>query len=109
MTSSERNASLPANAALAGGTKTFNVPLKTAGSSTLTASDITQPARNASTSPAITVNPSAFTSLQILLPGETASPGSATGKTGTPLAQTVVVPFTFTVKAVDANWNLITN
>src|SRR5439155_2794390 len=47
--------------------------------------------------------------LQVLVPGETASPGSATGKGGTPVTQTVVVPFNVTVNAVDANWNSITN
>ena len=48
----------------------------------------------------------AFTRLQVLLPGETAAPGTGTGKTGTPRAQTAGVPFTVTVRACDANWNL---
>ena len=34
--------------------------------------------------PSITVNLGAVTKLQILLPGETAAPGTATGKTGAP-------------------------
>ena len=42
----------------------------------------------ANTSPSTTINAGAFTKLQILLPGETAAPGTATGKTGTPSAQT---------------------
>src|SRR5205823_2132731 len=60
-------------------------------------------------SPPITVNVGAFTKLQILAPGETASPGSATGKTGAPTAQTAGAAFNATVNAVDANWNLVTN
>jgi hypothetical protein len=48
--------------------------------------------------------------LQVLLPGETVVPGSLTGKTGTPTPQTAGVPFSVTVNAVDASWNLkITN
>src|SRR5438309_1515777 len=43
------------------------------------------------------------------MPGETASPGSATGKTGTPSAQAAGSSFTVTVNAVDANWNPVTS
>ncbi len=107
ITSSDPNAFLPANAALASGTQTFSVTLKTAGTATVTASDITTPARTANTSPSITVGAGAFTKLQLLMPGETAAPGSATGKTGTPTAQTAGTALTVTVRAVDANWNLI--
>ncbi len=107
ITSSDPSATLPANAALVSGTKTFSVTLNTSGSQTITASDITQPSRTSSTSPPITVSAGAFTKLQILLPGETAAPGAPTGKTGTPTAQTAGVPFTVTANAVDVNWNLI--
>lgn len=48
-----------------------------------------------------------YTRLQVLLPGETAAPGTPTGKTGTPRAQTVGVPFTFTVRACDDTWNTV--
>ncbi len=50
-----------------------------------------------------------FSKLQILLPGETAAPGTASGKTGTPTAQTSGSSFTVTVNAVDANWNVVTS
>jgi hypothetical protein len=53
------------------------------------------------------VTGASFSQLQVILPGETAAPGSATGKTGTPLAQTPALAFNVTVNAVDANWNLI--
>ncbi len=107
ITSSDVNAALPANAALAGGTQTFNVTLKTAGGKDVTATDITDGAKSPNTSPSITVGAGAFTKLQILVPGETAAPGTATGKTGTPSAQTAGAGFTATVRAVDANWNLV--
>lgn len=48
-----------------------------------------------------------FTRLQVLLPGETAAPGTATGKSGTARNQTVGVPFTVTVRACDNTWNLV--
>jgi anti-sigma factor ChrR (cupin superfamily) len=109
ITSSDANAGLPANAALVAGTKTFSVTLKTAGSRTVTATDITDGSKTANTSPSITVNAGAFSKLQLLVPGETASPGSATGKTGTPSAQTAGTSFNVTVNAVDANWNLVSS
>src|SRR5205823_7969548 len=59
------------------------------------------------TSSLIAISPGAFTKLQLLVPGETAAPGSATGKTGTPSAQLSYIPFNLTVNAVDANWNLV--
>src|SRR5207247_6182594 len=86
LASSESNATLPLNAALAGGTKILSVTLRTAGSQTLTASDVSDGSKNANTSPAITVNAGAFAKLQLLAPGETAAPGTSTGKTGTPTA-----------------------
>src|SRR5262249_22148495 len=54
-------------------------------------------------------NAGAYSKLQPLMPGETAVPGSATGKSGSPTAQTAGTPFTFTVKAVDTNWNVVTS
>ena len=48
-----------------------------------------------------------FSKLQLLMPGETAAPGTPTGKTGTPTAQQVGVAFTVTVNAVDSQWYLI--
>ena len=107
ITSTDANATMPADAALVSGTKTFSITLKTAGSATLTASDITQPSKSSNTSPSVTVNAGVFTKLQVLMPGESAAPGSASGKTGTPDAQTAGAGFTFTVRAVDANWNLV--
>src|SRR5436309_47036 len=36
------------------------------------------------------------------------APGTASGKTGTPIAQTAGIGYTVTVNAVDANWNVVT-
>ena len=50
-----------------------------------------------------------FSQLQILLPGETAAPGTPTGKTGTPDIEFAGSFFYATVNAVDAKWNLISS
>jgi hypothetical protein len=49
-----------------------------------------------------------FSRLQVLLPGETAAPGTSSGKTGSPSPQTAGVPFYVTVRACDASWTLVT-
>jgi hypothetical protein len=51
----------------------------------------------------------AYTKLQVLLPGESAAPGTGSGKLGTPTSQTVGVPFTVTVRACDDSWNTVTS
>ncbi|MHB1050004.1 MAG: beta strand repeat-containing protein [Bacteroidota bacterium] len=107
ITSSDGNATLPGNNTLSSGTQTFSVTLRTAGSATVTATDNTDPLKTSNTTPSISVNAGAFTKLQILVPGESASPGSGTGKTGTPDVQTAGIPFNVTVNAVDADWNLV--
>src|SRR5207249_2788360 len=101
ITSSDTNAALPANAALVSGSKSFSVTLKTVGSATVGASDVTHAAVTTNTSPSITVSPGAFTKLQILLPGENAAPGTASGRTGTPTSQTAAAAFNVIVNAVD--------
>jgi hypothetical protein len=50
-----------------------------------------------------------FSQLQVLMPGETAAPGTGSGKTGAPVAQTAGVPFLVTVNACDASWNPVTS
>jgi FlgD Ig-like domain len=46
-----------------------------------------------------------YSRLQVLLPGETAAPGTPSGKTGSPRSQTAGVPFTVAVRACDDQWN----
>ena len=50
-----------------------------------------------------------YTRLQVLLPGETASPGTSSGKTGTPVAQAAGVPFTVSIRACDNTWNTVSS
>jgi hypothetical protein len=51
----------------------------------------------------------AFTKLQVLLPGETAAPGTATGKTGTPNPQILYSNFDVIINAVSDDWTLMRN
>src|SRR5262249_43043771 len=44
----------------------------------------------------VAVGPAAFVKLQLLAPGETNTPGTATGKSGTPVAQTAGTAFNVT-------------
>jgi hypothetical protein len=53
------------------------------------------------------VSPGPLAGLQILLPGETATSGEADGRSGTPTTQSAGNPFTLTLRAVDAYWNLV--
>ena len=69
------------------------------------ATDVTDGTKTANTSPAITVNVGAFAQLQVLMPGETAAPGTISGHTGTPTAQTAGTSYSVTVRSVDASWN----
>ncbi len=107
LTSTDVNASLPPSANLSGGTRTFLVTLVTAGSRRITASNITNGAIANNPSTTFTLSLGAFTKLQVLLPGETAAPGLAGGKTGNPIIPARGIPFTITVRAVDDNWNLV--
>jgi len=48
-----------------------------------------------------------FSKLQVLMPGETAAPNTASGKTGTPDQQYFGLPFVITINAVDEVWNSV--
>jgi len=74
---------------------------------TLTASRTSGDSLTSDDSDAFTVDHGAFAKLQVLMPGETAAPGTVTGKTGSPDNQVVATSLSFTVRAVDAHWNLI--
>ena len=112
ITSSDANATLPGNAALAGGTKQFSVTFKTATGSgwTVTATYVSgSPSLTANTGTATLVNAGTATQLQVLMPGETAVPGSTTGQTGTPTTQTAGTAFNVTVNAIMLNFNVVSN
>jgi hypothetical protein len=59
-------------------------------------------------SAAFDITADVFAKLQVLAPGETADPGTTTGKTGTATVQDAGTGFNITVNAVDQYWNLVT-
>src|SRR5439155_11565450 len=61
ISSSDLTATLPADAALLAGTGAFTLSFGTSGTYTITASDLSDGSKTASTSPAITVSPAQFT------------------------------------------------
>jgi hypothetical protein len=65
----------------------------------------TSGALTAATSTGIAVSGGTFGQFQVLLPGETAAPGTPSGKTGTPTAQTSGTAFIVKVNAVDLGFN----
>jgi len=92
---------------LVAGTATLSsFTFKTAGTNTITATDAAG-VLTADESAAVEVDPGAFVKLQVLVPGETADPGTETGKAGTAAAQTTNVFFEVVVNAVDADWNVV--
>ena len=62
------------------------------------------PAKNGTSNPFV-VHPGPLSRLQLVLPGQTALPGSVTGLTGAPASQGAGQPFTVDVHATDAWWN----
>jgi autotransporter-associated beta strand protein len=85
------------------GTKIVQARNKKAETTTITA---TGGGATTTTSP-ITTTAGAYTQLQILAPGETAAPGTTTGKAGAPSIASRGTPFNVTVNAVDSNWNVV--
>jgi hypothetical protein len=90
---------LPSDAALVAGEKTFSVTLNTAGTKTVTASDVTDGTRTANTSASITVNAGTAAKIMVTLPGQTFTSG--TGNSGMPAEQTVGAAFNITLTADD--------
>jgi hypothetical protein len=90
-TSTDGAATLPANATLTGGTGTFNVILRTAGSQTITATDTVNSSLTG-TSDTITVDPGVATKFGI----------------GAPATATAGASFSFTVTALDQFSNVAT-
>ena len=92
----------PAAKPLIAGSTTFALTLITAGNTQISANSVGLSSDTA----IVSVVPDVATKLQILVPGETAVPGSSTGKSGTPINQVVGSTFTITVSGVDDYWNL---
>lgn len=87
-----------------------SIHLKTAGLHTIMAEDITTGGIASSTS-GFTGTAGAYAKVQILAPGEVPDPGNDNNQGKNPgfppLRQKVSVPFTMTVRAVDAYYNLV--
>src|SRR5205823_1917146 len=109
-TIADDNGATAGNMTLVAGTRALSsFTFKTVGTRTVTATDAGG-TLTANTSANVTVNAGAVTKLQILLPGEVAAPGTATGKTAaTPTAQTAgtAIASGIVINAVDANWNIV--
>src|ERR1051326_7269469 len=91
-------------------TTTLATTLRKAETVSISATSATSPAiGTGSPSSTFTVNPGAVTKLQVLLPGETAAPGTNSGKSGAPTAQTTgtAISSGVRVNAVDADWNVV--
>jgi hypothetical protein len=97
----------PTQVTFANGTWTGLVTFFGAGGAVaISCSDFSAPPHTG-TSNSVVVNPGPFTKLQVILPGQTPQGGTATGKQGSPTNQTAGTPFTLTLRAVDAYWNLV--
>ncbi len=57
--------------------------------------------------PSVTTVAGPFSQMQLLAPGQTATPGIAPGHTGLPSVETAGSAFSVTVNAVDQYWNLV--
>src|SRR5207244_11099806 len=90
------------------GKATFNnLVINQAGNNTMTASASgIGTGLSGATSSSFIISAGSFAKLQLLVPGETAAPGTGSGKTGAPSIQSSNVVFAVTVNGVDANWNV---
>ncbi len=106
----DANAVLPADTALSGGTVTVTMTnILAGGGKTLTATDVSNGGISINTSSSYVVTPGPVVRLVILAPGETATLGTAPGKSGSPDGQHSTVGYSVTVDAMDASYNLATN
>ncbi|MDE2510524.1 MAG: hypothetical protein KGL74_05330, partial [Elusimicrobia bacterium] len=107
LTSDDSFAVLPAGQPLVGGSTALTFTPVTAEPSPR-ATHVTATAFFGSGVSTASVVPAGLSRLQIVLFGESALPGSPAGFSGSPFARVKGVPFSATVRAVDAYWNLVT-
>jgi len=107
-------ARLPTNRVMVGGRDSAMLSLRTAGTSRVLVSDVTNSGIWADTSTSLTVMPAPFEKLLLFGPGETALPGDTTtsvaltpGKGGRVQPQLSGDTFGITAQAVDSCWNLV--
>ncbi len=108
MTSTDPFAGLPADTTLVSGTLTFPGRLFKSGAQTITAHDLTNTGITDNTSGTVNVVGGSFSRVLVLAPGESPAPGTATGRTGTPIDESINFSFTLTVLATDQWWNPVT-
>jgi hypothetical protein len=90
-----------------GGEWTGEMTFRGAGAAvSFTCSDFSAPPHTG-TSMNFQVLPGALVGLQVLLPGQTARGGTASGYSGEPSAQNAGSQFTARIRAVDSYWNLV--
>jgi flagellar hook capping protein FlgD len=103
----------PATVNLSGGTWTGNVTLYRADETAINRGNVNifaqlgSDATKNGTSDPFTVHPGTYAKVEIVLPGETAIPGSVSGVTGSPATQGAGQAFTVNVFATDAYWNQV--
>jgi hypothetical protein len=97
----------PSSIEIINGNWSGEVTITTASDSLLlTAADGAEPP-HAGLSNRFQMIPGSLTALQVLLPGEAATPGIAPGKTGSPSVQSAGETVTISIRAVDEYWNRI--
>ncbi|MBN1383524.1 MAG: SBBP repeat-containing protein [Elusimicrobia bacterium] len=107
VTTSDAYDTEPSTRTLINGTTIFEITPIVSTNTTITA--VTTGGLSSGISSYIPVGPGTATRLLILVPGETLEPGSASGKTGTPSAQSSYTTFSITVNACDIYWNVDTS
>jgi len=101
---SDAYAADPAASSLVSGVGIFNITLVTGGTSQIT---VTAAGGLTSNTTSVFVMPAPAAKLFVLVPGESALPGSPFGKTGVASTQTAGTPFAVTANLVDNYWNRI--
>lgn len=97
----------PGTVGFTAGVWTGELELRAAGDGVvITCQDYAMPPHLGPSDP-VDVAPGAWTAMQVLLPGETAVPGTVAGVAGSPSWQAAGQPFTVTVRAVDAWHNTV--
>ena len=107
-TSTDEFAGVPADTTLVGGQIVFPGRLYERGTQTITVHDLDTPNIQDNTSAPVTVVGGSFTRVLVLAPGESPAPGTASGRTGDAIDQSINYAFTLTVLATDEWWNPVT-
>jgi hypothetical protein len=104
-TSTDEFAGLPAETTLVSGQLVFPGRLYESGTQTITIADVDNAGILGNTSGNVTIVGGSFSRVLVLAPGESPAPGTATGRTGAVIDQSINYAFTLTVLATDQWWN----